>query len=239
MLHGVTLQATPGHIWTREGSPTLTPTHLELTHSETARRCINNSHTLCTVFSSWEIHKGRQACTSTLKNKHCVHMCIWKTKCMLNHVITYTHQMQLVCPAISWVVSLGFHFMYGRRLVFYHTVSERNMSRCCSCLRGMLTSQKSPLTALDKTSQIKTLSLPQCHPTDTKSSVLWTTYGMHHMLNNQPGKPWWQMGKNCNWLNLQCIYYKWIPFQSFWACQTGTHSGYMLFYKLSGGSQGF
>lgn len=44
-MHDMTLQATPGHIWTVEGSPALTPAHLELTHSETVRRCINNTHT--------------------------------------------------------------------------------------------------------------------------------------------------------------------------------------------------
>lgn len=33
----MTLQATPGHIWTGDGSSALTPAHLDLTHSEEAR----------------------------------------------------------------------------------------------------------------------------------------------------------------------------------------------------------
>lgn len=125
-LHGVTLQATPGHIWTGEGSPALTPTHLELTQSETATRCINNTRT-CTVCSSWEIHKGRQACTSTPQNKHCAHMCIWKTKCMLNHVITHTHTRDaagLSCHLMSCEPAFLF-YVWKETCVLSHCLREK------------------------------------------------------------------------------------------------------------------
>lgn len=42
MLHGVTLQATPGHIWIGEASPALTPS---TSGADTLRDSINNTHT--------------------------------------------------------------------------------------------------------------------------------------------------------------------------------------------------
>lgn len=95
---GMTLQATPGHIWTREGSSALTPAHLELTHSEEAKRCINNT---CTnvqyVLQGKYLYTGRHALLHH-KNKHAssymCHVCLCvfthtcrKRNCMLNHDI--------------------------------------------------------------------------------------------------------------------------------------------------------
>lgn len=135
-----------------------------------------HSH-VCTVCSSWEKHECRQACTSVPKNKHMAsHMCVlcvcMQTKSVLSHILW----SQLAVP---WVVSICFDFMYEKRFVFYDCVSERNTSRCCNCLRGILTSQRSPLSGQDKTSKIKAQSFPQGWPTDTAWSAVWTTQSKH------------------------------------------------------------
>lgn len=129
-----------------------------------------HSH-ICTVCSSWEIQKCRQACSSTPKNTHMAsHVCVlyvcMQTKSMLSHILW----SQLAVP---WVVSMCFDFMYEKRLVFYHSVSDRNTSRCCNFLRGISTSQRSPLSGQDKTSQIKAQSFLHGWPTNTKWYVLW------------------------------------------------------------------
>lgn len=103
----VCMALAPGYIWTRKGSPALTSAHLELTHSEAQRRCINNAFT-CTVCSSQEIHRHSPACMHFPKNKYtaCPHtyeLCICPLKLrhmqersMLGHVIAY--------PCTNWTL---------------------------------------------------------------------------------------------------------------------------------------
>lgn len=112
-VHGVTLQAAPGHIWPGKGSPALTPAHLELTHSETARRCINNTHTCVWTYVQYVLHgkytnadRHARLRSRTNTRPHACVVCVYlnahtcrKTKCMWNHVITHTYRADAAGPS--------------------------------------------------------------------------------------------------------------------------------------------
>lgn len=81
-----------------------------------------------------------------------------------------THVLVHACSvdADKQVYSRGSWTSHGLGDVGFHSVSERNMSRCCSCLKGILTSQRSLQLEQDETSQTKAQSFTHGRPTDTE-----------------------------------------------------------------------